>query len=365
MIHIKNIFLLLLFAYTVKNCGVQKEDDVLGNFKKKIPLSIQREIILTDQLGPAAIYLMDDVILLSGRDIDNKCFGVINKSDFKEIVRFGTLGKGPMEIGFCGFPNKINGDSILVLDATNFNAYLFSMRHILEGNIYPSKVYHTRDKHGNVRCDNLTMMDINNEMIGVGIFAEGRYALFDDTGFIKDYNVAYPEFKESTSDNPYLQAMAYQSALIKQPNGYLLAGLSGGMMDIIEYRPNKEMHLKRRIEYYKNEKKHTGYSTVYGVDYPRVALTPKAIIGFDGISFQSTATSIYCLFSSQTMGELGFHSTRTFRDLLTFDWNGKPQKHYRIDREVSAFAVSEDDEEVYFLAYNEKGESMILIANLK
>ncbi len=361
VLHYPILFIAIgLFLFTT--CNMQKKD-FLEQFTKKIPVEIQREEILRGQLDPTAIYLMDDVILLLSRGMDNYLFSIIDTVDFKEVSRFGIQGKGPMEIGACGFVSKINNDSILVLDITDYEVYLFSIKQILKGKQSPLSIYRTRNNVGSIRCNSITVTDVGHYIIGTGIFPEGRYALFDTTGLITGYYVEYPEFKETTDKNPFINVMAYQSIICKQPNSNLLAGVGFEMIDIIECG-TKGIRLKKRTEYFKSEMKVTGYQKVKDVNYPKVAYSKESIVGFEQPHLQGTKTFIYSLFSPRTLKEVGFHAKLLFTDLVTFDWNGVPKTRYVLDKEVSGFAISENNRKAYFLSNNESGEAVILVAKL-
>ena len=355
------IFIFLIAILNI-SCATQENNVVLEKFERKNAITIEKEEILKDQFDPEAIYLMDSVIVLDSRGLDNYLFSIIDTSSFKELARFGLQGKGPLEIGVPGFFDKINSDSILVGDLTDYNVYLFSIKNILKGNLLPLKVYNTRNSKGNVMSNSLLMMN-NNEIIGAGIHAEGRYALYDETGMIKNYFVEYPKL-EFTSENPLLQAMAYQSVICKQTNGNLFASLSHGIIDILEYKSSNIL-LKKRFEHYKDEMKNTGNVDIDGIVIPTVATSIKSIVGFEDNHFQATTTSIYSLFSSRTQEEFEeHHSRRLFSDLLVFDWNGNAQVHYQFDKEVFGFAVSENNKDIFFLAYNKEGETIIIKAKL-
>lgn len=356
------LFFIAIVLFLFTSCNMQKKD-FLEQFTEKIPIKIQREEILQGQLDPTAIYLMDDLILLHSRGRDNYLFSIIDTVDFKEISRFGIQGKGPMEIGACGFVSKINNDSILVLDITDYEVYLFSIKKILKGDQLPLTVYRTRNNVGSIKCNSITITDIDHCIIGTGIFPEGRYALIDTTGLITECFVEYPEFKETTDKNPFINVMAYQSIICKQPNGSLLAGVDFEMIDIIECDTNG-IHLKNRIEYFKTEMKVTGYHKVKDVSYPSVAYSKKSIIGFEQRHLQGTESFVYCLFSPRTLEEIGLHAKLLFTDLVTFDWNGVPKIRYILDKEVSGVAISENNRKAYFLSNNENGDSIILVAKL-
>ena len=363
---ISYIFMLLIVIINI-SCNLQKRKSFIEMFEQAPPIIIQKEEKLVEQLDPTAIYLMNDVLFLHSRGTDNNLFSIIDTSNFKEIVRFGVQGRGPMEIGLCGFISKINPDSILILDVTDYEVYLYSIKNIIKGNLLPSKVFRTKKNSNDyVKCNSLNMIGIkNDEIIGTGIFSEGRYALFDSMGLVKDYYVKYPEFKGSAADeNPFICAMAYQAFLCKQPKGRLLAGLDYGIMDIIEYYPDKGIQLKYRNEYIKNEMRAEGNFNVDGVSYPSVSHSRKSVVGFDLRHFQGTNKFIYCLYSSLSFEEIGFHAKLKFKDLLTFNWKGKPQYHYTIDREVYGFSVSDDNKTVYFLSYDDNDEPTIIKAKL-
>ncbi len=356
----KLFFLLLILN---SSCG-QEKNIVLDKFENKVSIVIQREKKLKDQLDPKSIYLMDSVIVLNSRGVDDCLFSIIDTVEFKEIARFGLQGKGPLEIGAIGAISRINGDSILVTDMADKDTYLFSVKNVLKGNLAPINVYHTKNKKTSIWCTSLTMMGIDNTIIGTGIHAEGRYAVYDETGFVKNFYIEYPKL-ELPSTNDLLQAMAFQSVICKQKGDDLLASLSHGTIDILEYKQASGINLKKRSEFYGDEMKFTGNAKSNDVVYPTVATSIKSMIGFEGFHFQSTKTSIYSLFSSRSAGDfIELHSRPFFTDLITLDWDGNPQNHYSLNKEVFGFAISDDNEKVFFLAYNEDGEIIILKAQL-
>ena len=352
------VFTILLFLYQ----GCSRSYSVLNKFKHKIYLSTQKETEIKHQLNPKQIYLMDSVIVLQNTDTDGFMFSILDTSNFKLLARFGKQGSGPNEIGDVCCTNKINGNSLIVRDLDT-EAYLFSIKNILSGDISPIKTFTPHNKTNKLRCGSICF--VGNTTVCSGIFAKGRYAILDSTNCITNYFVQYPEFDNPNNDS-LVPALAFQATLCNQPNGNLFASLSSGIIDIAEYKPTGEIVLKTRNKHYNTEKKHGENVNIDGVSIPIVATSIKSTIGFDAWHFQATTQTIYCLFSEKRFEEFMEHGDRiTYPHLLSFDWNGNQQTHYILDKEVIGCAISSDNNVAFFLSFNENDEPIISKAYLK
>ncbi|MBI9065417.1 MAG: hypothetical protein JEZ14_25760 [Marinilabiliaceae bacterium] len=354
---------LVIVTILISSCsGQQNHKAVLDRFNQKKRIAIEKESSLNTVLNPKSIRLMNDVLLIKSVGTDDYLMSVIDTSDFKELARFGSQGKGPNEIGVMGFINKLSNDLVLVSDLSDFNNYLFSIQNILSGDLAPSRVFKVKNKKEGVNsCLDFIYLNSGKNIVGTGIHGEGRYALYDEDGVLVNYYIEYPQLENIKSDNELLQAITFQAALTQPKENRYFASLSRGVIDILEYSPELGINLVTRKKYYKDKLKYCGNTMYAGVEYPLVATTSKSIIGFEGDHFESNSKYIYSLFSDKKYEDFKErHSKPQYMDLVTFDWNGDPHTHYQLDREVIGFAVSDDNKTVFFLAYNEEGEPVVL-----
>ncbi len=360
----KRLPLFLVFFVCI---GCDRDNNVLETFKTETTLAIQREVTINHQLNPKQIYLMNDVIVLQNDDTDEFRFSIIDTVNFELMARFGRQGSGPDEIGaVCGI-NKINGDTIIVSDV-DMEYYLFSIKKVLSGKSNPIKTFSPFNENGKVICGGVTIVGQFGFIVSTGMFAKGRYGVLDTIGRIFGYYVDYPDLGniDNTNNDSLLQAIAFPSVLCNRNKNNMFASMSDGIIDVAECNPSGEIVLNNRIMFYDTEKKHTRNVNIDGVSIPVVSTYAKAMVGFDGWHFQGTPNSIYCLFSPRAFEEFFGHGTRiVYSDLLSFDWNGRQQIHYSIGRDVVGCAVSDNDSVVYFLAFNENEEPVILKSCLK
>ena len=354
------ILLLLLLI----NFSCNSRDIVLHEFKNKITLTTSKNVVLHHQLNPKQIYLMDSVIVLQNTDTDGFLFSILDTSDFKLLARFGKQGSGANEIGDVCCTNKINNDTLIINDLDT-EAYLFSIKEILQGNINPIKTFMPHDKTGKIMCGGICIVGKENFIVCSGIFAKGRYAILDSTDCVTNYFVQYPDFDNPNNDS-LIPALAFQSTVCNQVGSNMFASISSGIIDIAECKPTGEIILKARNKYYDTEKKHTHNVEIDGVSVPVVATWAESIIGFDAWHFQVTTQSLYCLYTSKNLVNFMDHGSRiTYPHLLSFDWNGKQQTHYILDKEVIGCAISSDNNVAFFLSFNNNDEPIISKAYLK
>ncbi|MGV8829623.1 MAG: BF3164 family lipoprotein [Breznakibacter sp.] len=353
---------LIAITFALFSCNMSKKDEFfLDTCPQKQLIVFEKEYLLNDILDPKCIHLLNGVLIIESRGSDNNLISVIDTSNFNEIARFCKQGKGPNEVGVMGFVCKINEDSVVVSDFSDFENYVFSIQNVLNGSSEPSSVFKAKNKHGATLGLDFIGLNSSKKIVATGIHAEGRYALYDENGSLQNYYIDYPQLENIESENELLQAMTFQAALSQLKDNRYFASLSRGVIDIVEYSEEKGISLVARKEYYKDQLKLFGDINRSGVAYPTVSTSSESIVGFEGYHFQSSDEYIYCLFSPKKFSHFkARHSKPFFNDLVTLDWRGEPQTHYHFERDVFGFAVTNDNRTVFFLAYNRDGEPVIL-----
>lgn len=168
-----------------------------------------------------------------------------------------------------------------------------------------------------------------------------------NTGESDPLNYSYPEVLDNLSD--FEKAFAYDGYMHKKPDDskyvyFTQTGLYSFIFDFMDGKlENFEYVFNQPVAYQPNSKGNR----------PRI-VDPKSIYTTDCyvtknyIYYSNMRATVEDVFKLETKFE-GYSYGYT-REIISFDWNGKPYKKFILDRPVRAFFVEEDDSMIYGVA---------------
>jgi len=193
----------------------------------------------------------------------------------------------------------------------------------------------------------LLAVKAGNYFVRLCAVEDGMFSLADASGKELGLFEQYPPIGENGMDYPSpVRAMSYQGRFAVRPGDslFVFVPLSAPIIQIFKAAENKIIkHAESIVSYAHPEiiKSGTGnLQSAHGRDNP-----------FGYLSVTGTREYIYVLYSGRTFNE---YQSKVFcgRDVLVFDWNCKPVKHYVLDLDVSCIEVSRDNKTLWAAADN-------------
>lgn len=191
-----------------------------------------------------------------------------------------------------------------------------------------------------------------NYMIGESRSPEGRIALMNQNGDLIRYCGDYPrktEAKISDIENANLYASGI--TIKKDGSKLALAAYSAGMIDIYSIKDNSVKSIWNYQEFLPENL----YIIEMGETF-RAAMTDESRYGYPDIA--STDRFVYALYSGKKLKEKDYSFGSIIR---LFDWNGSFGLELHSDINLRRITVSEDDQYLYAVAKDMKGQPCIVV----
>lgn len=346
---IYNRFILILVVIITFSCKTNYQEPVklFENTKSlEDKVFFSEEDILNKPLQ--IINIGDQLLILDKFEIDevSKIFMAINSESGKVQNNFGRIGRGPQEFLFPSFLSKIHHQSN-VFGIYNAQLFTFSIGDLesieSEKNVFIQSVYPEFD----TRFSKITPVN-SHEFIGSGFFKEGRYAIADTTGKIKDIFGTYPFEKKHELPRRVL-GMAYQSIMEKHPQKPIFCSVTSrsANLEIFRYQNGKFEVLKKVNSFPAKFENNSGNNRL------SVSLETENKMGY--MDMTVTNDSIYLLYSGKTMDQ----NYRYADDILVFNWEGEPIIHYKVNSKLKKIAINNENE-LYGITKSANNEYSIL-----
>ena len=175
-------------------------------------------------------------------------------------------------------------------------------------------------------------------IVGIGIFEDGRYHIYDKKGNFQQSAGVYPFSGESM--NVMTRFLMYQGYICAQPNGTHYA-LGSAYSDNMEFYEIQNDQIKMLKQYGSQDVKATLNNTLQ--------LDEDCLLGYKWA--YGTDKYCYMLYLGKTYAEHN-HQKQWAANIFVFQWNGSFVKSFKLDREILAFCVDEANENIYAIATN-------------
>jgi hypothetical protein len=183
-----------------------------------------------------------------------------------------------------------------------------------------------------------------NQYIGLGIYPEGMFMLYDSLGTAIRSFFEYPyKDADEKSIKHEFRAMAYQGKIILNPSGTKFA-YTARFADVIHFYAvsNKNIQLIKKVENrfceYAPDEGGRGYGS---------AIKPTNRNGYADI--YTTEKYVYLLYSGKTILEYREKMLES-NQLKIYDWSGQLLKEIELDIPCKYFCVSPDDKNMWAIA---------------
>lgn len=259
------------------------------------------------------------------------------------LGRYGTVGQGPKEIPL-GCAGSLEGNSFYAFDdqvKIIVKYDIDSLRQNIHSPLVRLSKYDIKDAQLS------KIVPINDSLfVGAGVYQEKyQYLLFNKASKVLNYAVEIYNSQES-GFNIYHKYLSNQGNLEKRPgkNQFVYSINLSSNLDFFEVRGN-DISLTKSLRFGNPE-----YQPAQNGSLNRVIPTENSIMGYLDIS--ATDEYVYALYSDKKWKDSRYNSDM----VLTFDWQGKMIRMYKLPQPAYYIAVDENSHRMYAAVMRESGE---------
>jgi hypothetical protein len=326
----------IIIVVFVIGCN-SKEDDFITLFENRVQLKGSEFTNLGHAylLNPYHMIEIDSCLVFLDSDNYNQ-FGLFNLRVPDTLIRFGTIGKGPLEIISGGqLSLSENNREFELLDISKQKVFYFDIDSLLAGNYAPQRALSIQNKQGKFYKGK----PISDGFVGMGDFYDKKYGIYqhsnDTMAFFGDYT-----FKDLMNVPTETLSLIFQGdfGLNADKSKIVFACSTTPLLEIVGLN-NGHLDIKKRI--YFDVPKVKGVVTEILTTYEALEDNKK---GFTDM--YTLDEYIFLLYSGRTGKEFG-EDMGFGRNILVFDWNANPIYHFELDMDISGFSVSKDLKRIY------------------
>lgn len=331
--------LILYIVLPILSCN-QIIDNPIQHFEKSPnkKLTPIRSIDLEEFeiLKPAQVFRMNDSYMIWDLT-DERIFSLVN-FDSKKVIKGIRRGSGPGEI-LSTISLQVKDDKFLIYDADRrkLNQVVVSADTILILNEVEEINFDTR------------LFVINyqdSHMIANGLFEDAWLVTIQSDGEIIS-KVDFPTFEE-TDNTPKMElSMLYLSTHTanKPDNKKVIAVTQDfGVISFFNYINGSVLEEYKQLKYY-------GPKFILP-ERGGIAWSKEGLVGFCGLDCDDEY--VYTIYSGRTYSEYGMESHHC-ENLLVYDWEGNPVKHYTLDIPLFSMKFDKEKNTIYGIGYNPEG----------
>ena len=331
MFKIKDLILLLFFI----NACTTQNDDFSSN--EKIITGVKLDIGCMIGM-PNELIFLNPLLLFCDR-YENQLITVFDTEKKQFVRRFLSIGQGPGEVvpPLRLFASPIeNKISMFQTNAAYLNIY--EIDDVIEkSNVsFPEQVYF-EDRPAVIK-------KVSNGYLGIGLFEDGRFRMYDTTGKnLYDFG-KYP-FRGDEMD-PVGRFFVYQ--------GFVSTSMDGSYFAIgTSYCDNLEFYrvVDGKAELIKRYESRDAKAIYYGNS---MRIDDDCIM-----NYKATFGGKYCymLYSGKPYLDNGKRRTVGGKKIIVFNWDGNYIKSYKADVEILSFCVDEVNDIIYASIIDEDDET--------
>lgn len=289
-----------------------------------------------DILKPGLVIRKDDSYMIWDLKNEN-IFSIVNFNS-EEVIKGIKRGNGPGEI--------ISPSSLQLKDG-KFFTFDFDRKKINQIDISSDTTLtlkEVEDINFNTRLFVINYQ--GSHMIATGLFDDAWFASLKGNGEIIS-KVDFPTFEETNNIPKMELSMLYISTHIanKPDNKKVVAATQDlGVISFLNYIDGSILEEYKRIKYYGPK------FTLQ--DRGGIVWSRDGQAGFCDLDCDDEY--VYALYSGKTITEHGMLSHHC-ENLLVYDWDGNPVKHYTLDIPLFSMKFDKEKNTVYGIGYNPEG----------
>ncbi|RNC63494.1 hypothetical protein D7D25_16315 [Proteiniphilum sp. X52] len=271
---------------------------------------------------------------------DNKNENIFNLIDpiSNKVIKGVNIGNGPNEI--------ISPSSFQNQDG-KFLIYDISQRRINQIDISSdTTLIIKKNQEINTNKRLFVINRIGSNIIATGILEDYWLANMTTDGEITS-GIEFPAFEE-TNNTPKVQlSMLYISTLMANTSDnkkVVAVTQKHGVVSFLNYINNSILNEYKQIKY---------YAPNFTIEERgNIAFSKNNQVGFCGVDCDNDY--VYALYSGKTFAKEGMLNHHC-ENLLIYDWNGNPIKHYVLDIPLYSMRYNEKNNLIYGIAYYPEG----------
>lgn len=343
-----NLIILSFLLINITSCTAKEINKIEDMFRT--PKVLTHEVMenYEDEYYSKVSKLLNDENYLIAYDFNgNTFFSKTDLDDNNKMHHFGTMGQGPNEVMMMPQNLSLIGNKEVSFYSIN-KSLLYAINYAEGSDYNPMKIIDF-DRKKNI----LGVLPVAyNQYIAMGAFDDGRYLMLDNNGDEISYSFDYPSFDGADQLTGLHKFLAFQGHMMRKPDGtsFCFAGHHSELLDIIKINKNGKLD---KVFSFQGEL--AKFSTEGdGINGGSVPISKESKMFF--IDTNCTDKYIYLLFSNKRVKD-GIYEAYQSKQVLVFDWKGKPITSYELDIPVNCIAVDRKDKILY--GYNQEDEKMV------
>ena len=300
--------------------------------------SVLTPIAEDDIANPSLMATSNGLLFVANLHTD-RIFSVFDIQTGHKLSEFGTTGRGPEEL-LSVSTLSVNQNRLFVFDAmTHKFATITSSGHWNDPIHMTYNIINVNLGEGS-KTRPFRLYALSDSLyVGTGVgYDNSQFHLYNHTGnflhSFEPYSLEKPKQKHGAAE----LALAYQGSMAVNPNSsrYVWASLNGVMLKFFGKDDNGDIVKKNEYIY-----EYPQYRHVRRGGGESAALLPSARIGF--IFAQSSDKHFYLLYKGVRIDSENIRRYFISNTILVYSQDGTPVRKFVLDRDISMFAVSEDD----------------------
>ncbi len=355
------VYFTLFFYVFLILCGCENKNnsDKSDSIFLNTTIDLESDIVINSRVlqDPTLISVIDSTLILC----NYKGLPLVELYDKKgKLIQKGiNIGRGPGEITIAGGIQTRNKDKIFYInDIVTKKVLEFDLAQFRMNSRYlPRVVFNASEFKGSKDIHYDKILVGNNQFIGENRSPEGRLLLMDVHAKSSGYYIGVPKNKINPKLSEFGNASMYASAVALNPNRdrIAMATYAGALLNLAEIRDNKIVELWSHTDFYPQ-----GIEAMpMGEDIVPV-LTEDAKRGYTDVA--ATEKYVYALFSGKEVREKDYDFGHIVR---VVSWDGKKCFSLKLDREIRRLAITPDDQELYGIGMNKKGEPEVIHCKIR
>lgn len=343
----KLLVILLCSCFLFEGCA--KRNDLQPKKVERFPL--EKKLELKAYKVEPALFFVSDMVILNNKlvtlDVKNNVFfQLFNLPDLKYVGSQIHKGEGPTEETFI-FPyiENVGKESFAYRNMNKIKVVSYDS---IENKFLPHKSYQVPQE-----TEILNYCLLNNSICGYDMLRNtGReFIRYDfDTRKIQDFGPSFPSVSFSVSDDK--KNVLFTKIMASKVDDTRFAALYDKFPLLRIY--DNEGNLMSETEYINHQQLPIGY-TNKNMSMSDIENTTK-----NYMRIKTTRKYIYGLYSGKTNKDLsdsGGDGTSCCCEIHLWDWDGNPVARLMLNKNVTCFAVSQDDS--YIVLYSSLDEGTL------
>jgi len=340
----KIILFIVISLISLSNCSNDNYENYFENYQKftEFPKTEKWEFKQLSNISyymPPKMKIINDNYLVLLTNKNNSIIQIIDIDNGKLLKSFGKKGQGPGE--FVGASMTLftpsAPDKFWIFDVTLRRLTQYNINTVLDLNIFePDTIVNISSDAG---CP-FTFCCLNCDNFVASGALKSRLCFYNSKGDTIKTNGYIPGKRDKNTPS-FVHFQAYQGALNTNYHAKKIAisNLAGDLLEVYDFKGNilKTIHGPDLfVPEYKRSSNTAG-------------ITNKESGYFD---LCSSANYIYCNYSGEISEDITDWTVSLGKNILIFDWEGKPIKRVKTDIRLGYIDVSDERNTIYAICYD-------------